>query len=170
MLATADLATAAGAYFDASGAYRYWLWRTWQPTAPTVAFIMLNPSTADAEQDDATIRRCCGFARAWGCGRLLVANLFAYRATQPRDLRAAAEPVGSDNDRYLQQAVAEADFTIVAWGNAGRWQGRDRAAIALLGTAPLYCLGRTQQGCPYHPLYRPQTTTIQVFVMGNTNP
>ncbi|NJL02400.1 MAG: DUF1643 domain-containing protein [Spirulinaceae cyanobacterium SM2_1_0] len=161
-----DLTTAAGAQFDASGAYRYLLWRTWQPDVPKVAFIMLNPSTADASRDDATIRRCRGFAHAWGYGGLVVANLFAYRATRSRDLRAVADPVGAEANRYLQLAVLVTAHTFAAWGNGGCWGGRDRAVQPWLKTTPLYCLGQTKLGCPRHPLYVSKTTIATPFTLG----
>ncbi len=153
-----DLTTAQGAHLDPSHTYRYLLWRTWQPTAPTVTFILLNPSTADAHHDDPTLRRCCHFARTWGYGGLRLVNLFAYRATQTRQLRAVADPVGPETDRYVQWAAATASLVIAAWGKGGTWQGRDRAVQTLLATIPLYCLGYTQAGQPRHPLYLPSTT------------
>lgn len=97
-----------GAHLSACGAYRYALRRTWDPARPAALFVGLNPSTADAERDDPTTRRCVRFARDWGFGGLLVGNLFAYRATRPRDLRAAAEPVGPENDWWLAALAREA--------------------------------------------------------------
>ena len=84
--------------FSACGTYRYALRRIWLPAAPQVLFIGLNPSTADEKSDDPTIRRCLGFARSWGYGGLIVANLFAYRATAPSALREARDPIGPLND------------------------------------------------------------------------
>lgn len=157
------------ARFDRSGAYRYSLSRSWRPQGPGVAFIMLNPSTADATRDDATIRRCIGFARAWGFGALEVVNLFAYRATRPEQLRAAPNPVGPRNDRYLRAALARADTVVAAWGVHGGWRERDRAVLQLLrsessasGTA-LNCLGLTRQGHPRHPLYLPRGARMRPY-------
>jgi hypothetical protein len=148
------------AVFDASGHYRYRLTRVWAAGLPRVAFVLLNPSTADHRRDDPTIRRCVGFARAWGYGSVEVVNLFAWRATRPRDLHRAREPVGSDNGRHLRAAVRRAERVVVAWGTHGAWRGRDRAALALLrrwGCAPL-CLGLTRDGQPRHVLYLPHQT------------
>ncbi|MFN8475687.1 MAG: DUF1643 domain-containing protein [Anaerolineae bacterium] len=141
-----------GAVFDPSGAYRYRLWRIWAD-GPTATFVMLNPSTADAEQDDPTIRRCIGLARSWGYGRLEVVNLFAYRTPSPDVLRLARDPVGSANDHHIRGAVGEAALVVAAWGNDGTLLGRDRETQALLASRPLHCLGVTLRGQPRHPLY-----------------
>lgn len=135
------------------GTYRYALRRTWNPARPAVLFVMLNPSTADAEHDDRTIGRCVGFARAWGYGGLLVGNLFAYRATRPRDLRAVAEPVGPENDQWLEVLAREAGAVVAAWGNDGRLRARDAHVLQLLDAARCLCLKRTKAGAPWHPLY-----------------
>lgn len=156
---------AQGATFDPSEQYRYCLWRRWDASAQTVTFVMLNPSTADGERDDPTIRRCIGFAQTWGYGTLYVVNLFAYRATHPRDLFRAADPVGPDNDRHLRATVQHTDRLIVAWGNRGTWGGQHRAFLAMLaavGRSP-DCLGLTQQGQPRHPLYQRRTCRPQPF-------
>ena len=97
------------------GSYRYALTREWAD-GKCVAWLMLNPSTADADIDDPTIRRCIGFARQWGYGRLVVVNLFALRATDPRVLVRNADPVGSKNDFYIAKAMKEAQEVICAWG------------------------------------------------------
>lgn len=148
-----------GSYADAPNSPRFV--QDGPERAARAAFVLLNPSIADAERDDPTARRCCDFARRWSYGGLLVVNLFAYRATRPRDLRAAAEPVGPETDRYLQWAVEQADLAIAAWGNGGAWQGRDRAVLACLRGMPLYCFGCTQRGQPRHPLYLPRTARLQ---------
>ena len=136
-----------GACFDSSGAYRYRLWRAWEPALPIVTFVMLNPSSADAERDDPTIRRCIGFARGWGFGRLNVVNLCAYRALTPKELLAAEDPFGPDNGSHLQTAVANADLVVAAWGNHGRKLTSPTFA------RPLHHLGLTKLGQPRHPLY-----------------
>jgi len=100
----------AGAIFDITGTHRYLLWRDWDNSLPTVAFVMLNPSTADAERMDPNIRRCLGFARSWGYGRMIIGNLYAYRATDPRVLTRADDPVGPDNERYLRLACCAASL------------------------------------------------------------
>ena len=141
------------ATFSPDRVYRYGLARTWAPELPTLLLVGLNPSTADETRDDPTIRRCLGFARSWGYGRLIVANLFAFRATHPRELRRAADPVGPDNDTWLLRYAARAERIVAAWGNDGCYQGRDRAVRALL--PDLYCIRRNRSGQPAHPLYLP---------------
>lgn len=140
-----------GAFFSPDRQHRYLLWRTLGKTGPTVLFIGLNPSTADEEANDPTIRRCLGYAKAWGCSRLLVANLFSFRATKPEDLKRADVPVSPDNDNWLASALQYADLTIVAWGNAGLWRGRQNEIAPLLFNPQ--CLGITKLGAPRHPLY-----------------
>ncbi|MBC7971764.1 MAG: DUF1643 domain-containing protein [Verrucomicrobia bacterium] len=143
-----------GAEFDATGRYRYLLWRSWDEQAARVGFVMLNPSRADAVVNDPTIRRCLGFARSWGYGALEVVNLFAYCTAQPTELRQVADPIGRENDRYLANLVQRVDHIILAWGNGGCLQSRDRAVMALWGDrASIYCLGTTRLGQPKHPLY-----------------
>ena len=151
-----------GALFDASARYRYCLWRRWS-AGGTVAFVMLNPSTADAERDDPTIRRCAGFARAWGFGGMTVVNLFALRATDPARLRRARDPVGRDNDRHIAAAAAGARMVVVAWGVHGDLAGRDRTVLALLVGRRPRCLGVTSGGHPRHPLYLAATTRHRPF-------
>lgn len=140
-----------------SGDYRYRLGRAWAG-GPTCTFIMLNPSTADADQDDPTIRRCVGFAKALGCGALEVVNLYAYRATNPRDLLRQDERVGPENDYWLREAAqyaeAEGAPLIAAWGaHAEQW--RTQQVLALPGMGRLAALGVTKDGHPRHPLYLP---------------
>ncbi len=149
------------------GVYRYLLWRQWNPEGPRVTFLMLNPSTADAASNDPTIRRCISFAQSWGYGSLEVVNLFAYRAVSPQALRGATDPVGPENDQYLLQAAARSACMVAAWGDGGHYQDRGRAVTALLITHSydLSCLGRTQSGCPRHPLYIRKGTERQCFLL-----
>jgi len=132
--------------------YRYLLFRRWAD-ADSVLFVMLNPSTADAGRDDPTIRRCRRLAAAWGFGGVEIANLFALRATDPRDLARARAPVGTRNDEILADAAVRASAIVVAWGVHGSHRARDRAVVELLGARPLFCLGTTLGGAPRHPLY-----------------
>lgn len=143
----------AGAIFDETHAYRYLLWRRWQASGSTVAFILLNPSTADAQHNDPTIRRCLQFAIDWGFGSMEVVNLFAYRTPHPSHLKAARQPVGPETDRYLLQSVTKASQIIVGWGNWGTLLDRDQTVLALLQSMPLCCLGTNRSGQPRHPLY-----------------
>ncbi|MBW4523309.1 MAG: DUF1643 domain-containing protein [Scytolyngbya sp. HA4215-MV1] len=156
-----------GAVIDSTGNYRYLLWREWNPQAPKISFVMLNPSTADAATNDPTIRRCIGFAQTWGFGSIEVVNLFAYRATRWLDLRNATDPIGTENDRYLINTAHQAHTLLLAWGNSGQWQNRHQAVIQLLGDrSPLYCLGTTHSGQPRHPLYQPGNLQPIVFRKG----
>ena len=134
------------------GAYRYALWREWDPELPRALWILLNPSWANVTKDDPTLRRCVSFSRAFGYGALSVVNLFAFRTPQPEQLQQAADPVGSENDQHIRAAVAQASTTIVAWGTNGSLYGRDKAVLAQLAQ-PLWCLGTNRDGSPRHPLY-----------------
>jgi hypothetical protein len=137
------------------GPYRYLLRRWWGPRQEYLLWIMLNPSTADGQSDDATLLRCLAFSRREGYDRLMVANLFAYRSPRPAVLRRAADPVGPDNDLHLQQALVGASQIVLGWGALGSLYGRDRAVLALLRQTnrPIFCLAVTAQGAPRHPLY-----------------
>jgi hypothetical protein len=144
-----------GAVISPCGAYRYELTRRWADGDDIVTWIMLNPSTADADYDDPTIRRCIDFSIRWGCSGLIVQNLFALRATDPRALAQHPDPVGPDNDTYLAKAAT--GTTIAAWGVSGGHPAHTRAdaVLELLrthGTWPM-CVGLTQGGAPRHPLY-----------------
>lgn len=138
------------AVFSSDRIYRYELRRTWDASLPTVAFVGLNPSTADETADDPTIRRCIGFAKRWGYGGLVMLNLFAFRATDPRVMRSATDPVGPDNDWHLTHVKAET--IVAAWGAGGLYRGRDHEVWHLLG-GRLSALGFTKDGHPRHPLY-----------------
>jgi len=143
--------------------YRYFLWREWHPSpAGYVLFVCLNPSTADETHDDPTVRRCIDFARRWGYGQLCVANLFAYRATHPRQLRAVGCPVGPDNDYWLENLSAKADMVVAAWGVHGTFAGRDREVVPLIGRR-WFCLGVTKGGQPRHPLYLRRTVIPRIW-------
>lgn len=144
------------------GEHRYRLWRQWGPTEELanggrVAFVMLNPSTADATKDDPTIRRCIGYAKAFGAGALDVVNLYAFRATNPTDLYAALDPVGPDNDAHIVEVARAAEVTICAWGAHPFARARSQRVKDLLVSArvKLRCLHKTKSGEPAHPLYLP---------------
>jgi hypothetical protein len=163
-------AAQASAYLSQDERYRYWLSRIWDPGKPTLGFVMLNPSTADAFVDDPTIRRCVQFARDWGHGRLIVTNLFAMRATNPRELTTGdLEPIGAENDSYLLDAALICDTLVYAWGNHGTLEGRGAAVVELLrhrlkslGQEP-WCLGLTKKNQPRHPLYLSRLAMITPY-------
>lgn len=142
-----------GAVFSPCRRYRYALHRVWEPARGVAMFVGLNPSTADEKADDPTIRRCIAFARAWGFGALCMTNLFAYRATQPADMLAQDDPVGPENDEYLQALAATAGVVVAAWGVHGTHGGRHSAVRAMLPS--LHYLRLTKDGHPGHPLYLP---------------
>lgn len=134
--------------------YRYTLTRVWGP-GPKVLFVMLNPSTATELQNDPTVERCERRARALGFGGFRVVNIFAFRATDPKVMRAVADPVGPDNDSAILASLEWADSVVCAWGNHGQHLSRGAQVVALLNSAgrPLHHLGLTGLGEPRHPLY-----------------
>lgn len=165
-----------GAIISECGRYRYDLWRKWEAPAlglsvPCVMFVMLNPSTADGEVDDPTIRKCIGFAKRWGYGMIRVVNLFAYRSTKPPTPtdRRTLDLVGPYNVGHIRQAMVTQNTCVVAWG---------RQPSTLLGELPqtiaheaneldlkLWCLGTTKNGSPRHPLFVPYDTPLQQWNM-----
>lgn len=139
------------AVIDDTGVYRYSLSRIWDIEKPRVCFVMLNPSTADGYTDDPTIRKCVGFAQRWEYGSLEVVNLYAYRATSPADLWKAASPVGEHNDQHIRQAIERSQLIVAAWGADKKARLRGQQVFAQL--PEVVCLGITQSGAPWHPLY-----------------
>jgi len=142
------------ATFSVCRTYRYDLWRWWGP-GPYCMFIGLNPSTADEMDDDPTVRRCVAFARAWGYGALCMTNLFAYRATDPADMKKAVSPVGWRNDYCLRDRASGAGVVVAAWGVHGTHKGRDQSVRLIMPR--LHYLRLTKDGHPAHPLYLPKT-------------
>lgn len=174
----------AGARISKCGEFRYLLWREWRGThdpknwrwlgakdgageemgdPKSCLFVMLNPSTADGEKDDATIRRCVGYAKLWKYERLEVVNLFAYRATKPRDVlarqNAREEIIGFDNSTLIARAGSEAGLIVCAWGaNATALDPTNdhiETVRGWIGDKPMFALGFTKQKQPRHPLYAP---------------
>lgn len=153
-----------GAIISECGTYRYALERNWGGYAKVVAFIMLNPSTADATKDDPTIRRCIGFAKAWGCTGLRVLNLFALRSTDPKALYSHPDPIGPENDDYLREWSADSQIVVAAWGVHGKLRGR---GTKVRGMVPgLQALGVTKDGHPKHPLYVAAATALATLANG----
>lgn len=155
------------AIISACGTYRYVLTRRVGPEDKTAFFIMLNPSTADARTNDKTIRRCMGFTRRWGCGRLVVLNLFAFRATDPAELKQAADPVGPQNKAWFEKILSSRGEgpVVCAWGAYGSLLGQDKVVLGRLdelGVKPK-ALGVTRAGHPRHPLYLPNEAALQEF-------
>ena len=140
-----------GAIFSPCRKYRYAIWRNWNESIPRALIIGLNPSTADENNDDPTILRCMRFAKSWGYGGVSVANLFAYCASNPREMLKVVDPIGIDNDQILFNLAKDAGLIVAAWGNKGSFMGRsDYIARSLQN---LMCLKINKSGEPAHPLY-----------------
>jgi hypothetical protein len=152
--------------------YRYSLTRVWTPAAPRLMFVMLNPSTASELHNDPTVERCERRARALGFGGFRVTNIFAWRATRPRDLKQARDPVGPANDAHLVEGAAWADRIVAAWGVHGAHRGRGAAVARKLRAAGhgLHHLGLTRDGHPRHPLYVAYRTGPMPWTEPETNP
>ncbi|MCA1841748.1 MAG: DUF1643 domain-containing protein [Actinobacteria bacterium] len=153
------------ARLSADGQYRYELTRQWDG-ACAVLWIMLNPSTADAEIDDPTIRRVMNFSRGWGYGWMKVVNLFALRSSDPRALRDHPDPVGPENLDTLARVIPMALRVVAAWGAVDRRLMLRRPpveAMAERAGRPIHCLGTTRSGAPRHPLYVPASTPLERF-------
>lgn len=154
-----DIMTPSGAIFSACGNYRHMLWRYWGPERAFLHICGLNPSTADHQKDDPTIRREIDFAKRWGFDGLLKTNLFDLRATDPKVMMAHLRPCSHDNDNYIYACVIRSGLDLAAWGVHGSHNNRASEI------APKYmwrCLGKTKDGFPRHPLYvRADTQPIQ---------
>ncbi|WP_353930180.1 DUF1643 domain-containing protein [Okeanomitos corallinicola TIOX110] len=161
-------------YAKIDGNYRYLLGRKWDVNLQQVTFVMLNPSTADHEKDDQTLRKCINFAKSWGYGSLEVVNLFAYRATKPNKLKSKdIEPVGSKNNQYILSAIERAEKIILGWGawlddvSISKYpiiKHRDKEVLTLINDKkPLYCLRITKNGYPNHPVYLPKNINPIIF-------
>lgn len=151
------------ASFSRCRRYRYQLRRRWIDGKGTCVFIGLNPSVADANSDDPTIRRCMGFARDWGYRQLLVVNLFAFRTAHPAVLRKADDPVGPNNQRALTSACRSADIIVAAWGANGSFNDQANKLSKVWKKHILYCFATTNQGHPVHPLYQRRDAILKEF-------
>jgi len=157
------------AEFSPCRTWRYVLRRIWNPHKFKLGFILLNPSTADEENDDPTIRRCIGYARDLGYGGIVLGNIFAFRATDPKDMMAADDPIGPDNDDALRRICAETGNEVICgWGSHGSY--RQRGADVRLRLADegmrLRALKLTASGEPGHPLYL--KADLQPFEIGSS--
>lgn len=150
--------------------WRYRLERRWG-RGPTMLFIMVNPSTADAEQDDPTVRKCIGFAQRHCYGRLLVGNKFALRSTDIKGLRNSsyASLIGQDNDAHLRGMLLECDIAVAGWGQLaklpealrGRW--KDVVRLADDAGKTLRCFGTNADKHPKHPLMTGYATPLTAW-------
>lgn len=148
--------TWSGATFSECRRYRYTLWRRFSFECPLdrmCAFICLNPSVADETLDDPTIRRCIGFSRKWGFEGYVMLNLFAFRATDPKVMKAANMPVGPLSDAAIDFCVERCGRVVTAWGNHGTHQGRAIEVLGRIRNKGIYHLGLSRSHCPKHPLY-----------------
>lgn len=148
------------------GVYRYHLTRRWAGAGGDLLWVMLNPSTADADTDDHTIGRIVTYSRDWGAASLTVVNLFAYRAAQPADLARAADPVGPLNLDHLHDALRTHDVIVTAWGDVPRPLLTRRPPFEAWAAAAgrrLWCLGTTTKGSPRHPARLPNAVTRTVY-------
>ncbi len=152
--------------FSHDGVYRYWLSRIWSD-GPRLLFIGLNPSTADTQSLDPTLRRVIGFAMREGCGGLFVGNLFAFRSKSPKVMMGQSDPVGPDNDKHLL-ALAETvlrghGLILAGWGINGVHRGRSEEVADMLSSYDLMCLGVTKNRQPWHPLYVKGDTPLEMW-------
>ena len=147
----------AGAEFSRCRRWRYLLWRSWDEERPAANFLMLNPSTADEVKLDPSCTRARDYALRWGFGGLLVTNIFAWRATDPQEMKATRDPVGRGNDGAILRAARKAAIVVCAWGNHGTHTNRSLNVLCELRGAglELHVLRLNGSGEPAHPLYLP---------------
>ncbi len=146
------------ANFSPCRKYRYTLTRTWDKNKGIVAFVGLNPSTADENRDDHTITHCINYAKQWGYGGLVMINLFAFKATAPANMKIADDPIGQKNDYWLLKIAKEVDLIIACWGNPGTFLNRGKDVYNLLKNHNMKCLKINETGEPHHPLYLPENS------------
>lgn len=149
--------TSQNAHFSRCKSYRYSLRRSWNEGSGKAVFIGLNPSALDQHEDNPTLRRCAGFAQAWGCNSMEIVNLFAFCATKPAELKRSSQPVGLHNNRWIAAALDGATFSIACWGNHGEFMNRAQEVGSR--HPELLCLGVNASGQPKHPLYIRATQT-----------
>jgi len=154
-----------GAIFSKCQLYRYMLWRIWDTDRSDLMIVGLNPSTADAQKDDPTIRRCIQFARDLGFGGVYIANLFAYKATLPSNLFKATDPVGPLNNFFLSEFKNLVSTVLVAWGNHGVFLEQNQRVLKLFENP--YCLKINKSGEPAHPLYLKKSETLKHYPLSH---
>jgi hypothetical protein len=161
-----------GAIISNCGMYRYLLWRKWSECGPELLYIMLNPSTADEHTDDPTIRRCIRWAVNHGYAGINVCNLFAYRATDPAQLKRVVNPVGPLNNQIIAKAALESTDIICARGGHGQYMNRDQEVCLMLRKLgrDLKAFGLTKSGAPKHPLYLPGNVEAVLYGIAEPRP
>lgn len=153
------------AQFSPCRNYRYILTREWNPNLPPFMVIGLNPSTADENRDDPTIRRCIGFAFRERCGSLIMTNLFGWRDKSPAAMKKQPNPLEHEkgaNFRAISEQAAKAKIVVAAWGIHGNHKGQD-VKLMLEYKGPIQCFGFTDDGHPYHPLFLPKNQPLQDY-------
>lgn len=158
-----DLIERRVAVFSRCEKYRYVLEIIWDDRKPRCMVVGLNPSTADEMKDDPTLRRVKSFAKDWGCGSVKMTNLFAYRATDPREMKNQPDPIGPQNDELLRISSVNSIHIVAAWGNHGSFKGRDAEVLKVLSDRRIECFRVTRDGNPEHPLYIPSTQSLTLF-------
>lgn len=143
------------------GIYRYKLTRTWGDPSKSMCFVGLNPSVADATDDDPTIRRLVQFAIREGCGRLAVVNLFAMILTDSKKLPAQIAPIGPFNRRFVSEEIQHSKLTVVGWGSNKAVTPGIVNNVILDGLSHVFCFGTNKDGSPKHPLYLKSTTPLR---------
>jgi hypothetical protein len=160
--------------FSKDRRYRYVLTHDWRDFSDcphlipiddrkSITWIGLNPSTADENQLDPTLRRVKGFSQAWGFNTFHMVNLFAYRATDPGDMKEAVDPVGPENDHWIYDSCSNSELTIVCWGSHGGFKNRSKDVMEHLSGMKLRCMGFTKEKHPKHPLYLSLKTAPVLF-------
>jgi hypothetical protein len=152
------------ALFSKDGKYRYFLTRRWGTGLRWIAWIGLNPSTADAIRDDPTIRRCIAYSREWDYDGMIMLNIFTLRSTDPKKLYESEDPVGPENNKAILEACKFAETRLCCWGNHGKLKSRGWEVSRLLKDMPLQVLGTTSKKMPCHPLYLQGTLRPQLWV------
>ena len=154
-----------GAIISKCQKYRYSLWRIWDRDKELVLFIGLNPSIADSEKDDPTVRRCIEYVKSWGYGGLYMANLFALRSRNPDNILKNKNPIGANNDKHIQELLEKTNFHLVAWGDKGNICNRNKEVLSMIKKP--YCLALTKKGNPRHPLYAKKNSDPISFRKGS---
>jgi len=153
--------------FSTDRNHRYTLIHRWDELLNPdhgIAWICLNPSTADEHQLDPTLRRIRDFSATWGYSFFIMLNLFAWRATQPADMKAATDPIGPDNDKWIAHWSKKVDRVMLGWGEHGAHNNRDQQVLAYLDRSKTFCLERNASGQPKHPLYVAKKNKPLLFV------
>jgi len=148
------------------GVYRYLLRKIWDDTKPYALFITLYPSINEPSRNDPTIMRCASFAKEWGLGGMCMVNLFACQVSQPSDIMATKEPIGSENNTWIIKASREAGITIAAWGNDGSYLNRANEIKSLIPNLKYLKLNSTEE--PAHPLYQ-QSVSLERITKHSLN-